>query len=163
MSVAISGSGTITGLTATGISAQPVFPGNILQVVNATYSTEATRSSSTYADTGLTASITPSSNSSKILALVNMAGLGKTTNETYVRLQLLRGASVLALFEAVGGATATSATNYFGSSSICYLDSPATTSSTTYKVQFMSNNNVASVEICGNNCVSTMTLLEVAA
>ena len=163
MSVAISGSGTITGLTATGISAQPVFPGNILQVVNATYSTEATRSSSTYADTGLTASITPSSNSSKILALVNMAGLGKTTNETYVRLQLLRGASVLALFEAVGGATATSATNYFGSSSICYLDSPATTSSTTYKVQFMSNNNVASVVICGNNCVSTMTLLEVAA
>ena len=41
--------------------------GNILQVVNGTYSTQTTSSSSTPADTGLTATITPTSASSKIL------------------------------------------------------------------------------------------------
>jgi len=44
--------------------------GKVLQVVNATYATSTTNSTSTYADTGLSATITPSSASSKVLVLV---------------------------------------------------------------------------------------------
>ena len=58
------GSGALSWITPGG--------GKILQVVNATYSTQTTSSSSTYADTGLSASITPSSSSSKVLVIVQI-------------------------------------------------------------------------------------------
>ena len=141
--------------------------GNILQVVNGTYSTQTTSSSSTPADTGLTATITPTSASSKILVIVNQAGCGKETNNTYMRLRLLRGATVISHFERSGGYTNSSAANYFGACSVCYLDSPATTSATTYKTQLDSSLNVAIVLVqCnegGITTMSTITLMEVAA
>jgi hypothetical protein len=167
MSVAINGSGTITGLTATGISAQPVFAGNILQVVNVAYSTEATSSSSTFADTGLTATITPSSSSNKILVLVNQNGCFKSTNDTQIRLRLLRAATNILDFERLAGYTNSVASSGVGSCSLCFLDSPATTSATTYKTQFASANNNAEVRVQINSggapSSSTITLLEVAA
>ena len=56
--------------------ATPASGGKVLQVVHATYSTLVTNSTTTYTDTGLTASITPSSTSSKVLIIVNQVGLG---------------------------------------------------------------------------------------
>jgi len=137
--------------------------GNILQVVNATYSTEGSSSSSTYADTGLTATITPTSSSSKILVLVNQAGCGKDSANTNLGLRLNKGASVLATFEASAGYTGTTAGNRIGACSISYLDSPATTSSVTYKTQYNSSGNVNVVYVQVGNVTSTITLLEVAA
>jgi len=141
--------------------------GNILQVVNATYSTQTTSSSSTFADTGLTATITPTSASSKVLVLVNQTGCGKETTNTYLGLNLLRGSTIISNFERSGGATSSVAINYFGACSACYLDSPATTSATTYKTQFASLANTATVYVQvsegGTASMSTITLIEVAA
>ena len=167
MSVTISGDGTITGLDADGISSQPVFPGNVLQVVSATYATEVASSTDTFVDTGLTASITPTSASSKILVLVFQNGLFKTSasTNTCIDLQLLRGATNLLSPNVIGAALETGTNSAdVASASVAYLDSPATTSSTTYKTQFRSRNNTAAVRVqYANLSNSTITLMEIAA
>jgi hypothetical protein len=165
MSVKIDGSGIITGLDADGISAQPVFPGNVLQVVNATFSTQVISSSSTFTDTGITATITPTSTTSKILVFVNVVGCRKDTGDTRLGLILLRGATSILDFEEYGGWTQNTGSVGIGSCSTNYLDSPATTSATIYKVQFASMNNIARVFINVNDSrtpTSTITLMEIA-
>ena len=136
--------------------------GNVLQVVNATYGTNASSSSSTFADTGLTATITPSSASSKILIFVYQNGVGKTNNH-YVKLRLLRGATEIIAFENEGGWTNSTAVNRIGSVGTCYLDFPNTTSATTYKTQFASADNGATVYVQAGSATSTITLMEIAA
>lgn len=137
----------------------------VVQVVNATYSTETSSSSSTFADTGLTATITPQYSDSKILVLVSQNGVGKQTNNTQGQFRLLRGATTISNFETYAGFTNSTASNFIGGISLSYLDSPATTSATTYKTQFMSNGNNTSVfcqvSISGTAAMSTITLLEV--
>ena len=135
----------------------------VLQVVNETYAIQTSSSTSAYADTGLGATITPSSTSSKVLVIVNQAGCLKEQNNTYLNLKLLRGATDICLFEQYGGFTNSGATSSFGSCSTSYLDSPATTSATTYKTQFASNNNNAAVIIQTNSSRSTITLMEISA
>jgi hypothetical protein len=143
--------------------------GNILQVVNSVYTSgTVSSSSSTYADTGISASITPSLSSSKILIFVNVIGCSKGTNDTYLRLKLLRQSTDLIEFENLSGYTTTATYNSIGSCSANYLDSPATTASTTYKVQFASGANNAVAIINGSpgggvTTSSTITLMEVAA
>ena len=165
-----SGSGTITlgqsgetisvpsGVTMTGM-------GKVLQVVNATYSTNVTSSSSTFADSGLTASITPSSASNKVLVFANINGIYKTTNNTGISLKLVRGATNIHNIESVGAYTNDTSASAVGSVSTSYLDSPSTTSSTTYKITFNSFNNNGTVNINANSVsggtVSTMTLMEI--
>jgi hypothetical protein len=137
--------------------------GKVLQVVNATYATSTSNSTGTYADTGLTASITPTSASSKILVLANQNGVYADGNATSgVNLKLLRGATDLATFGLGVGVHAVSNLS-FGSSSICFLDSPATTSATTYKTQF-ARASLGQVFVQeGTGTVSTITLMEIAA
>jgi len=150
-------SGTI--LTTTSPKA-----GNVLQVVSATYSTQASSSSSTYADTGLTASITPTSFSSKILVLLVINGIGKETNNTAVNLKLQKNNSDLSTFNInTIGYNGTTTPNFPGSAAYNYLDSPATTSSTTYKVQYASHTNNAVVYVQLNSSISSITLMEIAA
>jgi hypothetical protein len=136
--------------------------GSVLQVVNATHSAGASASTTTYVDTGLTASITPSSASSKILVIVEQAGLVKS-NDTFLNLKLQRNGADLIAFSNGTAYTGTTTTNYVGNSGASYLDSPATTSSTTYKTVVNSGNNVASVTCQVNSSVSTITLMEIAA
>jgi hypothetical protein len=158
---------TLPAVTGTVLTDTSPKAGNVLQVVNATYGTETSNATSTYADTGLTASITPTSSSSKILVLVNQAGCGKNTNNTKLQLRLLRNSTTIQELASLGGVTDSTATNSFGNLTSCYLDSPATTSSTTYKTQFASGANNLNVFIQassgGVSSVSTITLLEIAA
>jgi hypothetical protein len=135
----------------------------VLQVVTATYATQTSSSSSTFADTGLTASITPSATSSKILVIVQQAGCGKTSSDTEEQLQLLRGATSISTFATQVGLTSSTATNIVGTQGVIYLDSPATTSSTTYKTQFRSVANSAQAIVQANGCMSTIALLEISA
>ena len=164
----------VTALNASNINAGTLgkarLPtGSVLQVINATYATQTTNSTGTYADTGLSASITPTSSSSKILVLVNQCGVAKGPGsaDQGVNFRLLRGASSILVFQQVATYNNSSSYNYVGSVSTCYLDSPATTSSTTYKTQF--NNNVATgtsyVQVVNgaDPSTSTITLLEIAA
>jgi hypothetical protein len=135
----------------------------VLQVVTATYSTQTTSSSNVFADTGLTASITPSATSNKILVVVQQAGCGKTSSDTEAQFQLLRGATNISTFATQIGLTSSSATNIVGTQGVIYLDSPATTSSTTYKTQFRSVANTANAVVQSNGCMSTIALLEISA
>jgi hypothetical protein len=164
---AIAGTPTLTLPSASGTIDRLNRAGNILQVVQASYSTEITSSSSTFADTGLTATITPTSSSSKVLVLVNQNGCGKETNDTYYFLRLLRDSTVILNIERFGAFTNSILKNWVGSSSSSFLDSPATTSATTYKTQFASGANNAVVYMqtgaAGATTSSTITLMEVAA
>ena len=160
---AVSGTSLLTVPAANGTLDRLERAGNILQVVNATYSTQVSNSSSTYADTGLTATITPTSASSKILVLVSQEGCGKDTGNTWVALKLLRGSTDLIKFEGQAGYTGGTANNSVGGCSCCYLDSPATISPVAYKTQLSSGGNGASAFVQASSAVSTITLLEVAA
>lgn len=162
---------TSAGVAVTGLSKASLPTGSVLQVVSANYSTETTNNTTTYADTGLSASITPTSATSKILVIVSQQGKTDLTASGYqgAGLRLLRGATVvftnarnMGINAAVGVASrsATESTNI-----LQYLDSPATTSSTTYKTQFntsvTANSGYATVQT--DNNPSTITLMEIAA
>ena len=155
---------SIVATQLTGTIASARLPtGSVLQVVQGTYAIEVSSSTSTYIDTGLTASITPSSSSSKILVLVSQNGIQKRTTDTYMGLQLQRGGSSIAQIATGAAGTGTTAINDVGTVAIDYLDSPATTSSTTYKTQFRSTANSAICFVQKDSVVSTITLMEIAA
>jgi hypothetical protein len=137
-----------------------------LQVVNATYSTLTASSSNTFADTGVTASITPTLATSKVLVFVNMTGIIKTDQNSGPQLvtNLVRGATQLvADFAGSAGFNNVAQHNYVGSVSLTYLDSPATTSATTYKVQMKNPGASAQVQVQGNSATSSITLMEIGA
>ena len=159
MSLVLDGTAGITFNNATTQASA----GQVLQVVNATYSTETSSSTSTYIDTGLTATITPKFSTSRILAIVSQNGVDKRTGNTYIGIQLQRNGSNIALMSQVAAATGTTAINNIGTVGIEYLDSPATTSAVTYKTQFSSQGNTAIAYVQKDSAVSTITLMEIAA
>ncbi len=137
--------------------------GNILQVVNSNTSTAVINGLSSYIDTNLTATIAPTSASSKILILVNQTGLFKNAADTWLLLKLFRNATDLSTFGAVVGYNGSTAENNLGACSCCFLDSPNTTSSTTYSTKFANQTAAGNVGVQRNGSVSTITLLEVSA
>jgi hypothetical protein len=136
----------------------------VLQIVNAAYSTEVNSSTTAFADTGLTATITPSSATSKILVLVNQNGVYKSSQATDngVGIKLLRGASVIVTMSVLDGFTNTAIQNNV-TSGTNYLDSPATTSAVTYKTQFANYSANATVGVQVASATSTITLMEIGA
>jgi hypothetical protein len=146
--------------------ATPAGGGKVLQVVSATTATAVANSTNTFADTGLTATITPSATSSKILVIFNQNGVSKNTGNVSSRisLRLLRGATNIA---SVGDYFLYDGTNLeiVGETiSGNVLDAPATTSATTYKTQFMNPANAANVSVqLLNTHISSITLLEIGA
>jgi len=140
--------------------------GTVVQVVSAVYSTSTSTSSSTRSDTGITATITPTSSSSKILIFVNVVGNSKNGGSgsgPYGSFWLMRGSTDIIKIEGEVGYTANTNANSTGSCSTSYLDSPATTSSTTYKVQFNNPTNAGTVAFNSSSSQSTITLMEIAA
>ena len=164
----------ISKLSATGTPSSSTFlrgdnswqeagGGKVLQVVSSTYATQTDTSSTSYSDTGLSASITPSSTSSKVLVFVNHTGLTKSTSDNAGKIQLLRNSISLIMFENDFGRTGSTALSIVGGTGTNYLDSPATTSATTYKTQFAcSVIPSGTIRIGQNNSVQTMTLMEIA-
>ena len=170
MPTIISGDGTITGLTTTGISAVQKLPaGTVLQVVQATYSTETAINSTSYVDSGLSASITPTSSTSKILVIASMAGDSyRRSNNVLLTFQnIVRGSTQITEKRAYfGGAVA--ADGYFydmHNTTLTFLDSPATTSSTTYKVQAKTDTalNESTMRYSVQGSTSVMILMEISA
>jgi hypothetical protein len=156
------------GLTFNNATTQ-ASAGVVLQVVNATYSTQTSSTSgSTWIDSGLTATITPKFSTSKILCLVSANGLrkvGTSNGGVAVGLQLLRGSSSIVNIGLDNAATETVANGGLNTtaSSTSYLDSPATTSATTYKMQFNNARGVSdAVYVQIGSATSTITLLEIA-
>lgn len=121
--------------------------GAVLQVKGGSTTTTQTSTSATYADVGLSVSITPTSASNKVLVFYNIPfdlTRSSATNTGYGNHRLVRGSTTIWQFDwstnslryAVGGFGAGSTTFVGGQMSCVYLDSPATTSATTYKAQF---------------------------
>ena len=136
----------------------------VLQVVQGTTSTAVNNSSNTYADTLLTATITPSSADSKVLCFVSHSGCFKASTNAgnKMNLRLVRGATTIYQLGNELGTTDTAINLLFSTSGV-YLDSPATTSATTYKTQFMNANNTASVTVQVVSTPSTIVLMEISA
>jgi hypothetical protein len=156
--------------TATGLKwATPAAGGGgkVLQVVNAVYATEVASSSTTFADTGLTATITPTSATSTILVIVNQSGTFKSGQTSGLKLQLLRNGSAIRQMADAIGYNNELGFQRDGGAGISYLDSPATTSATTYKTQFA--NRVAASQVVvqsyqdAQNSTSSITLMEIGA
>lgn len=131
--------------------------GTVLQTVVGTTATATSNSTSTYADTTLTATITPTSTASKVLVYAVQTGASKTAN-TSMGMRLLRGATALTL--ALSNFDTGSTLLNSGTVTMMWLDSPATTSATTYKTQFASTANVASVTVQGSSLSTSVIILQ---
>ena len=164
---AVAGTTVLTLPTVSGTVLTDTSPkaGNVIQVVNVTYSTQTSTTSTSYTDTGLSASITPTSSSSKILVLIDLAGVGKEGGGSgqRVKTRLVRNSTQIYVIDELIAYTATDSTSTIGSSSTNYLDSPATTSATTYKAQFNNHSGSGLVYVQWNGSTSTITLMEIAA
>lgn len=160
---AVAGSSTITLPTTGGTIRTTRTPGSTLQVVSANLVTVATTTSTSFVDTGLTATITPTSSSSKILIFVTASGLEKPSvaNES-ISLSLVRNSTNI--FGQTNIMYSPTAMYFVCESNMTYLDSPATTSATTYKLQFRSRlGNTVKINQDNNYDYSSITLMEIAA
>jgi hypothetical protein len=150
---------------ATGLKwATPGAAGKVLQVVSATYGTEVTTTSGTFADTGLTLAITPSLNTSKVLILISQhytaAG---SSGDGIIGNNILRGATSI-FANTYGVIFNMGSTNLGGGNwGYTFLDSPATTSATTYKTQFRRVSGSGTQYSNFGSATSTITLLEIGA
>jgi hypothetical protein len=135
----------------------------VVQIVSATYATETLTSGTTFIDSGLTATITPTSASNKVLVFVSQQGCyksqGNANNGLYLR--LLRASTNIADFLVNGNYTETTLRMSGFGNSTYVLDTPATTSATTYKTQFKNGFAAAEVGVQKDSAVSSIVLMEV--
>lgn len=152
--------------------AAPAGGGKVLQVVQATTTTSTTVASTTYTDTTLTANITPSAATSKVLVIVNQhTNPSRSAAFAGSEVIIFRGATQIFgsnnkynTFSLQGTSTAD---NQVGRNmtTIVYLDSPASTSSLTYKTQGATSqtSNGGQVIFQESSAMSTITLMEIGA
>jgi len=162
---------TVDSSTATGLKwAAAAAGGKVLQVVNAQITASTTISTTTLTDTGITATITPTAATSKILILITgVAKNARTQNGQGIVTRLLRGATTLqdsTENNYVGLTGVDSIDNFFFPYVTSYYDSPNTTSATTYKLQahptFSTGSGTATFQPNSSN-PSNITLLEIGA
>jgi hypothetical protein len=164
---------------ASGVPSAAKLPaGSVLQVVQATTTTQITINTSTYTDTNLTASITPTSATSKVLVLIMQPyRVYNQTSSTLAAcgIQLVRNSTaiLIPISDATGPYQFTFNTSNATSPSLrsvwncSYIDSPATTSSTTYKTQARRYDSNSAMQFQEADAVSNNTsviiLMEIAA
>jgi hypothetical protein len=141
--------------------------GKVLQVVSFSTTTNFTNNTTTYGDTGVTATITPSAASSKVMVIVSQSYFfNASAVDSYCKVKLLRGATDIVTnayfgYTIAGGASSSGA---MAVGSITYLDSPSTTSATTYKTQAAAGSAGTNLSCqWSGNMTSTITLMEIGA
>ena len=156
---------TADSTEATGLKyATPSGGGKVLQVVSAVYNTKTDSTTSSYIDTGLTATITPTLATSTIVVAWGIDWRKDSANAANaVNMKLLRGATAIVTSYSLGYTG--SAIHNIGTWAGSYKDSPATTSATTYKVQFNSDNGTGTVSSIpyGANSLGSIVLMEIGA
>ena len=148
--------------------AAPAGGGKVLQVVQATTTTSTSVASTSFTDSGLSATITPTLATSKVLVLVNQRyRTDRSADAVNTAVQVLRGATVVYLQDFAAqmysaGETALALAGYHNAN---YLDSPATTSATTYKTQgrVSSTSRGGVVVFQEGTTISSIILMEIGA
>ena len=152
--------------------------GGIIQVKMGTFTDRFTTSSSTMVDTGLSVSITPTRADSKILVNVSLGSFANGTGLKRAFMNIVRDSTNVIVGDADTGHEVTAAVNTRASGyasgtqiplSFMVLDSPATTSSVTYKVQASIGSDSGNVYLnyCeaadqySGNTASTIVVMEV--
>lgn len=169
-----------TGTILTGssaITASQLPAGSVLQVVQTIKTDTFSTTSGSLTDiTGMSVSITPSSASNKILVQYSL-GLVQPSSPAVFGVALLSGSTVIGAGATAGSRRLVSSSGIFegdrGSGQVfTFLDSPATTSSTTYKLQIYINGgltiyvNRSATDLDNttyNRTASTITVMEIAA
>jgi len=171
--------------TGLAIPSSALPTGTILQVVQTTLTSVFTSASTSFTDvTGLTATITPSSTTSKILVIAQLTIGSNTTTEQSVLWRLNGGNSSTFIGDASGSNSVRGVGSILNStgnirtdtlaiqSTMVYLDSPATTSATTYAVQvrtsgagtlYVNRPSINADDVKYINGASSITVMEVAA
>ena len=162
---AVSGTTTLTLPTANGTILTTGSPqsGGVIQVVQSAYASLTTTTSTTLSATGLSASITPKFSTSKIMIFVSMNGCYIANSTNAFHFELYKNGSSISYLEDIMGYLLVGNLN----SSYQYLDSPATTSATTYAIYWKSTSG-GSIQInnyygANTRTVSGITLMEIAA
>ena len=133
----------------------------ILQVVAGSTTTATTTTSSSYQTSTLTATITPSSTSSTILAYYT-GSYGGSSNVAQMYTALFRG-TVAGTNLSENTMYANSSTGYYGTMAKAVIDTPATTSATTYTVGFRSGGGAMTCTAQQLSTQSTLILMEISA
>ena len=128
----------LSKITNSGVAPSGLPTGAVIQTVtNSTEGGFIGQTNTTLADvTNFTVSITPSSTSSKIFIVVSAYVTNALVNSTNVSVQLslLRGSTQLSVV-VCSAQSGSGGLQIRDSAAFTYLDSPATTSATTYKIQ----------------------------
>lgn len=145
-----------------------LIPGHVVQTVQQPYTTTVAITSTSYTATGLTASITPTSTSSKILVLVSLSAevYQQGTNGPKFFLQILRGSTEIA-FRRSDAYAGTASNGYYSFSvdgTMSFLDEPSTASAVTYTVngKLSSSTNNTNLRLQDAGSTSSITLMEIA-
>ena len=143
-------------------------PGHVVQVVNGTVAISATLSSTSFVDTGVAATITPSSTTSKILVITQHGWTHYQTGNVPITfyLNVLRGSTSIGSKAGTQGGAASSTNYFYGAldGTLHVLDNPATTSAVTYKTQVRAGStaNNMDMKISNGGGISSITLMEIA-
>jgi hypothetical protein len=158
---------TIDGLLIKDGAIPSIPGGKVLQVVQATTSTATEVASTTYADSGLTADITPSATSSKVLVIVSQnIQVSISDNGIKGYIKLLKDSTAIVTDSIVQILTGGATSNLMQlNHSIVYLDSPSTTSSLTYKTQMKvdDTSSLGKIRAQDESSPSQITLIEIGA
>ena len=151
---------TSAGVSIFFPSAGPASSSPIVQVVSAAYAVETTTNSTSYVTAGLTATITPTLNTSKVLVMATCVLENGTSQNAFAT--VFRGTVAdTNLYGATGFlAIQEDSPNKLGGGAGNFLDTPATTSATTYTLAFKgSGGNTTFIQ--AENTTSTLVLMEV--
>ena len=159
---------SVTATTYTGITSTSLPAGTVLQSVGATYSTTYANTTATYADTGLSASITISANSKVLILVTQPLEMKQTAAKMRGDIRLMRGSTEIygnSSHQIIMLENQTSETKYLsGYVNLTFLDTGASTGSNTYKTQIRchTEGNNARIRTSDNSAPASITLMEVA-
>lgn len=159
------GSIITTGSSGKVIPSAALPAGSVLQVVAMTTTTQtSTTSISTYSNTAMTANITPSSSSNKILIFYSAPIRKNSGNSaTGAQLRIARDSSTYFGQQRYVGWNNNSSMYGQETASLYYLDSPSTTSQVNYTIQIASSVDGQNVNVGHDNSEQSLVLMEIAA
>ena len=160
-----------SGHKISGAAGSIIAPGMVLQTIQGSSTTSTSQTSTTWADTTLTANITPSSSSNKIFILVNQSyRVHRATYFVGGSIKILRGSTFLyyaaensvPYYPYVETPQGTGGVNFYNYMNLNFFDSPSSTSKLTYKTQQRSYGSSDLINTQQGSAASTIILMEIA-